>query len=127
MTASEQVPDRSQTSTMDAAPGARQFDFWLGEWDLTWAEGGKGTNCIRAIMDDHVILEQFDGSPTVPFQGMSVSTYNSQLGKWQQTWVDNQGNYLDFTGGCQDGKMILSRTARVNGQDITQRMIFLSP
>jgi hypothetical protein len=43
---------------------------------------------------------------------------------WHQTWVDNQGAYLDFTGEFGDGKMILSRHATVKGQEILQRMVW---
>jgi len=57
-------------------------------------------------------------------QGLSVSTYNMQLGKWQQTWVDNSGSYLDFVGEFAAGKMILSREATLAGQPILQRMVW---
>jgi hypothetical protein len=70
---------------------ARQFDFWIGDWDAHWGDGARGTNIIRAVLDDAVILENFDGRPGTPLLGMSVSVYNAALGKWQQTWVDNQG------------------------------------
>ena len=102
----------------------RQFDFWLGEWDLTWGDGGRGTNVITAVLDQRVIQEQFDGRPATPLQGLSVSTYNMQLGKWQQTWVDNSGSYLDFVGEFAAGKMILSREATLEGQPILQRMVW---
>ena len=36
-----------------------QFDFWLGEWDVTWDEDGKGKNHILRIMDDKIIQENF--------------------------------------------------------------------
>jgi len=110
-------------STIEASE-LRQFDFWLGEWDLTWGEDGRGTNVITAVLDQRVIQEQFDGRPATPLQGLSVSTYNMQLGKWQQTWVDNSGSYLDFVGEFAAGKMILSREATLAGQPILQRMVW---
>ncbi|MCC7446915.1 MAG: DUF1579 family protein [Anaerolineae bacterium] len=110
--------------TDDLPPEARQFDFWLGEWDVTWGEADRGTNTIRAVLDDRVILENFDGEQATPLRGMSVSTYNRALGKWQQTWVDNQGSYLDFVGELQDGRMILMRHAALNGRPIMQRMVW---
>src|SRR5215212_1955962 len=70
-------------------PETRQFDFWIGEWDVTW-DGGGGTNSIRAILDGHVIEERFHSSD-LPLQGMSLSVYSPQLGQWEQTWVDSQG------------------------------------
>ena len=110
--------------TVSEPPELRQFDFWLSEWDLTWADGGKGTNCVTAVLDNRVIQEEFDGTPAIPLKGLSVSTYNIGLGKWQQTWVDNSGSYLDFAGGFADGKMTLSREAMLEGKRFIQRMVF---
>ncbi len=103
---------------------AERFDFWLGEWELTWADGGHGRNRIEKIMDGCVIQENFDGTPSTPLRGMSVSTYLPASGEWKQTWVDNQGGYLDFSGGFADGKMILERDAVIEGQPIRQRMVW---
>jgi len=103
---------------------ARQFDFCLGNWDLTWGEEGRGTNRISLILDGCVIQEEFDGTPSISLKGVSVSTFNTALGKWQQTWVDNSGGYLDFTGEFADGKMILSREAIAQEKPIKQRMVF---
>ena len=72
-----------------------QFDFWLGEWDCAWGEDGKGSNRIERILDGKVIQENFDGSD---FLGISVSVWDSHRKLWCQTWVDNSGAYLDFTG-----------------------------
>lgn len=105
-------------------PEARQFDFWLGNWALTWGEDQHGVNAITSIMDGRVILENFSALPQSPFVGMSVSVYNAALGKWQQTWVDNNASYLDFVGEYRDGQMILQRTARQNGAEFLQRMVW---
>ena len=99
----------------------KQFDFWLGEWDLTWGEDGKATNHVLRIMNDRIIQENFS-SPNL--QGMSVSSYERERGLWCQTWVDNNGTYLDFTGKFQDGKMILVRDAIVKGEACQQRMVW---
>ena len=104
-----------------------QFHFWIWEWELTWAENGRGRNVITKILGGKVVQEQFeslpaDGSPDLV--GMSVSVYNVQTAQWQQTWVDNQGSYLDFVGGMVGDKMILSRQAVVNGEQVQQRMVW---
>jgi hypothetical protein len=116
------------------APETRQFDFWLGEWDLSWpasqsgstpGQPGHGTNTITAILDSAVIQENFVDHAPNGLRGMSVSVYSAKTGKWQQTWVDNQGGYLDFTGEYSDGKMILSRKATTkDGKEIMQRMVW---
>ncbi len=104
-----------------------QFDFWLGEWELTWADHGRGHNSVTRILGDKIIREKFTSlhdDHTAPFQGMSVSVYNEAANQWKQTWVDNQGNYLDFVGGVQDGDMILSRQTMVEGKPAQQRMVW---
>jgi hypothetical protein len=58
-------------------------------------------------------------------RGISVSTFDTKTGKWRQTWVDNEGGYLDFVGEFQDGQMILQREAlRPDGTKVLQRMIW---
>jgi hypothetical protein len=105
-------------------PEASQFDFWLGDWNLEWGNGAHGRNVIKKTLDGCVIQESFDGGTSSPLRGMSVSTYNPRLGRWQQTWVDNQGGYLDFVGGSDGARMILQRKATINGQEFLQRMVW---
>jgi hypothetical protein len=90
----------------ETALGARDFDFWLGEWEVSW-DDRRGTNVIEPIFDGRVILEQFDGHPGADFRGMSVSVYDESARVWRQTWVDSEGNYLQFTGSFGDGVMDL--------------------
>jgi hypothetical protein len=108
------------------ASAAAQFDFWLGSWELT--SGGKpaGTNTITREYDGAVIMERFAGTGENALRGMSVSVFNKNTGRWNQTWVDNQGGYLDFEGGFDDGKMILSRRATIQGKDVVQRMVWFN-
>ncbi len=113
-------------------PGYDDFDFWVGEWTVTWtAKDGstsQGSNRIRRTHDGCVILEEFDGAPGTPLVGTSVSTWDAKRKTWRQTWVDNQASYLDFEGGAVEGggatRLILSRRAEVNGQSVRQRMVF---
>ncbi len=99
----------------------QQFDFWLGEWDVTWGEDGKGTNRIERILEGKIIQENFIAPD---LHGMSVSSYDPERKLWCQTWVDNNGTYLDFTGKFEDGKMILTREAIVRGETCKQRMVW---
>jgi hypothetical protein len=105
---------------MDSNP-ENQFDFWLGEWNVTWGEDGKGTNHIGRILDGRILQENFIAPD---LHGMSVSSYDLERGLWCQTWVDNNGTYLDFTGKFEDNRMILSRDAVVKGQACKQRMVW---
>lgn len=111
----------------------KQLDFWLGEWQLSWpAEqwGGRkgkmqhGTNTVTRILDDCIVQEEFR-FPDGNFNGHSVSVFNAKKKLWQQTWVDNKGGYLVFTGNFHDGQMEL-RTAPVEraGKTVISRMVF---
>lgn len=96
--------------------GARQLDFWLGEWDLTWpaeqsgGEAGdiaRGRNSLTRLFDDCVIEENFT-TEDASFRGHSVSVYDVNAGLWRQTWVDSAGGYLSLIGGVEDGQMVLA-------------------
>jgi hypothetical protein len=103
----------------------RQFDFWLGHWDVSWGEGEDehGSNRVELLFDGKVVQENFD-APSLNFQGKSLSVYDARDEQWRQTWADNQGNYWTFSGRFQDGRMILSTEDRVDGQPVWLRMVF---
>jgi putative intracellular protease/amidase len=123
-TNTQQTGNASNNSSPCSEAERRQFDFWIGDWDVSWDKNGKGTNVIKSTLDGCVIVENFDGNPGMRLRGMSVSTYNAKLSKWQQTWVDNEGSYMDFTGEFKDGKMILQRKAVINRKEAIQRMVW---
>jgi hypothetical protein len=110
-------------------PEQKQLDFWVGEWDLTWpgnnpGETAHGTNTIRRILDGCIVEENFSGGDA-HLRGKSVSIFDVTAGKWKQTWVDNEGGYLDFVGESKDGQMILAREATgPNGTKSLSRMVF---
>ncbi|MEL6443668.1 MAG: DUF1579 family protein [Bacteroidota bacterium] len=106
----------SQQPTPCTQPEVAALDFWLGTWDLTWtnADGsdGKGTNTIAKTLGGWVVLEDFqDTTPGgTGFAGQSVSVFDARSGLWKQTWVDNAGGYLLFTG-TPDAEPMEVRTA----------------
>jgi hypothetical protein len=128
-----QVPAQQTSTTPQhpcAAPQQKQFDFWVGEWELTWpgekpSETGHGTNSIKRIMDGCVVQENFSGGDSMHLRGTSVSTFDVRSGHWKQTWVDNEGGYLDFTGDLANGQMILHREfTQKDGARVMQRMVW---
>lgn len=123
-----------QSATLETnpciAPQQKQFDFWLGQWDLTWPgekkdETGHGTNTITRTLGGCIVQENFSGGDSMRLRGISVSTFDVNAGRWKQTWVDNEGGYLDFVGQFRDGQMILQREAtRNDGTKFLQRMVW---
>lgn len=85
----------------------RDFDFWLGEWDVTWGDGETGTSSVYSDFDDRVIVESFDGRPSSELQGMSLSTFDEAAGVWRQAWVDSRGTFIVVSGSREDDVMEL--------------------
>ena len=109
------------------SPESHQMDFWLGEWHAEYVmKGVKGAshNRITKTLDGCAILEEFTGAPGLPLDGRSYSVYDRNAGVWKQTWVDNQGGYLDFTGGVVDGNRVFAREFQRQGRTTRQRMVF---
>lgn len=120
----------SQSSTIEISP-EEYFDFWIGEWDLTWIEPdsttGTGFNKIERILGGAVIKENFEGltGSSAGYIGKSYSVYKQTTGEWKQTWVDNTGDYLEFTGEFEDDIRMFTRTGTdQEGELILQRMVF---
>jgi hypothetical protein len=89
-----------------AAPEARQFDFWLGEWEVFQPDGKPaGVNRITAIYGC-VLHESWKGRGG--FEGQSFNRWDAQRGVWHQTWVDSTGGILMIEGAFRDGVMTLS-------------------
>jgi hypothetical protein len=128
--AQQQPQSGAKTQQPCSEPEQKQLDFWIGSWDLTWpgntaGEVAHGTNNIARMLDGCVVQENFSGGDAMPLRGLSVSLFNTRSGKWQQTWVDNQGAYLDFVGEFKDGQMILAREAtKPDGSKLLQRMVY---
>lgn len=101
------------------------LDFWLGDWALTWGDGKTGTNTVDKTLDGCAIMENFDGTPGIPgYKGKSMSMYDAKAGKWKQSWADNSGGWLDFTGEKVGNEVHFSRKTTKNGKPIIQRMRF---
>lgn len=85
----------------------RQFDFWLGEWEVSTTQGEipAGTSKIESILEDCVIQENWK-SLNSPYSGKSYNIYDQGLKRWEQYWVDNVGGNIFFHGELlKDGVM----------------------
>lgn len=85
----------------------RQFDFWLGEWDVSTTQGAipAGTSKIELILEGCVVQENWK-SLNSPYSGKSYNIYDQALKRWEQYWVDNVGGNIFFHGELlNDGVM----------------------
>ena len=89
------APAMSQTAAPPATPPCqaaeqRQFDFWVGRWDVFSPDGKKaGENSIELIDSACVLLERWRGGGG--FSGTSLNSWDRASQRWHQHWVDNQG------------------------------------
>lgn len=85
----------------------RQFDFWLGEWNVATTDGKLvGRDRIEKDYGACVLQEHWtsvDGGT-----GGSVSIYDMSRKLWHQTWVDSTGTLVVLEGGLKDGRMVMS-------------------
>jgi tetratricopeptide (TPR) repeat protein len=84
----------------------RQFDFWIGDWDMTSTADGvsRGSSHISREMGGCVIWENWTSAGSGYF-GKSYNTFNVNLHRWEQYWVDNSAGTIFFYGNLKDGVM----------------------
>lgn len=86
-------------------PEYKQFDFWLGEWDVFNLKGVKvGENKIVSMQDSCLIQENWTSSGQT---GTSYNFYDKTDNTWNQIYIDNTGYVLKLKGTLQDHKMVL--------------------
>lgn len=99
LTYSQQDPPCSQSEY-------RQFDFWIGEWDVYGQDGSyQGSNTVKQLLNACVLMENWTGAGLS--RGKSFNTYNPQTKTWKQVWVDNFGSTIQFEGAWKDKAMRL--------------------
>ncbi len=100
----------------------RQFDFWVGEWDVRGPGGAlAGTNSIRKEERGCVLIEKW--TSTVGGTGHSVNYVDKTTGEWVQIWNAEGGSQIDIRGGMTDEGMLLVGTLHTisNGTTIPFR------
>src|SRR5688500_17570324 len=89
------------------APEYRQFDFWVGHWDVKDPSGSTvGTNRITREYGHCVLQEHWEARGPRKQIGSSFNTYSPTLKTWHQTWVDSTGGFLLLDGTFAEGKMV---------------------
>jgi len=93
-----------------AATEHRQFDFWLGQWEVRDPSGKiVGHNRIDAAHGGCALIERWTSIAGVT--GTSVNIYDRDRRRWHQTWVDSGGGLLQLDGSRVDTAMVLTGEA----------------
>ena len=100
----------------------RQFDFWVGEWDVQTKDGQHaGESKVQRILNGCALLENWEGGGS----GKSINSYNTVRKQWQQLWVAASGEVHEYAGALVNGEMILEGPAADHdGNKSFRRMTF---
>jgi hypothetical protein len=120
-----QAPAPAAPSPTPSAPPCssaehRQFDFWLGDWNVRDPQGALvGTNLITKEFGGCVLQEHWTGGNMT---GGSFNIYRSGTRQWHQSWVDSNGTLLVLDGEFKDGVMTLAGEGKRGNQPIRHRI-----
>ena len=86
----------------------RQFDFWVGRWDVYRPDTGKlvAHSLVEKLYAGCAIRENW-----MPLQGTgggSLNSYRPEKTVWRQVWTDSSNNLNEYTGGFANGVMTLT-------------------
>ena len=109
-------PPTSPACTTEATP-FRDFDFWIGAWDVTDPHGTiAGENVISREENGCLLVERWTGAQGG--SGTSLNFVDPQTGLWRQVWM-SQGAMIDYSGGLEDsgamrlqGEITYTRTGK---------------
>jgi len=100
-----------------SAPEHRQFDFWVGEWDVVPnaatappnappSPPGRqpASNVVQKAHGGCVVIENWDDR--VGGTGQSFNVFDRVTRQWHQTWVDSNGGVHHYDGELKDGNMV---------------------
>lgn len=104
----------------------RQFDFWVGTWDVFKPDGSlAGRNRIEKRYNGCVLHEQYE-TPS-GYLGESLNAHDAGRRLWHQTWVDNGGTLLLLEGALRDGSMVMEGSATATDGKVTRHRITWTP
>ncbi len=89
-----------------ASAAHRAFDFWIGHWDVSHADGkAAGENRITRVLGGCALHESWQGVDGS--RGNSYTLFDLATGQWHQQWVDIGGNLLRLSGRVEEGAIVL--------------------
>ncbi len=101
----------------------KQFDFWLGEWDVFTPAGQKaGENIVTSASNGCLVVESWTGSQGD--SGKSMNFFDPERKQWRQIWVGSVGGITEFVGEFKDGAMRFVGETRAGTNGPLRRLTF---
>ncbi|KQY49318.1 hypothetical protein [Lysobacter sp. Root494] len=111
-----------------AGPEHRQFDFWIGEWEVFGGPQGDrllGSNRIERSGNGCWLVEHWRGASGN--HGTSTNAWDAQYRVWRQFWVGGDGVVLRLEGGLQGKAMVMTGELPKNDGGIQRQRISWTP
>jgi len=90
-------------------PTYREFDFWVGEWEVFDSQGERVGESSITIEERGCLLVEHWRSATGG-RGQSYNFFDHTSGQWREIFVSNWGT-KDYRGGLDEkGRMVLAGT-----------------
>lgn len=116
------VADRQKRPCMYSSE-ARQFDFWVGDWEVFTPAGQKaGTNSVQLFSNGCGVMENWTGGGGS--DGKSINFYDAGTNKWYQSWIGSTGGALRYAGTFKDGAMRFEGESIAIGKKTLQKLTF---
>jgi hypothetical protein len=117
-------PSAAATSAC-AAPEHRQFDFWIGDWNVYDAGDPKPSMRIKVekILDGCALRETYQDVNGM--RGESLNFYDAGRKLWHQAWTTNRGQVLLLEGKLENGKMAFRATERTPQGPLLWRAVWI--
>jgi hypothetical protein len=101
---------KSPPSHCDTA-GHRQFDFWVGEWDVYRADTDRlvAHSTIERLYAGCAVRENW--SPFKGTPGGSLNVYRPASREWRQVWTDADNELHEYRGRWDGRKLVFKGNA----------------
>jgi len=100
---------RRRVYPCEGVAAARDFDFWVGTWEVRLPDGRlAGHNTVTKVDGGCTVLERWRGAGGST--GTSINYYQPAREQWRQLWVGSNGTLIDIAGRLRDGVMRLEGT-----------------
>jgi hypothetical protein len=112
----------------EADPRFRQFDFWVGEWDVQPTGpnrtplGTGATSVIEKQLGGCVIQENW--LPPGGTTGKSFNIFNRVTNQWEQYYVDQGGRITHYRGAFKDDGNLYFEADQFGGKSKVRMTFF---
>ena len=113
----QQTAPPQKPPACETRPEARQFDFWIGEWDVVANGKPAGINRIEKILGGCVLQENWTGAGGS--SGKSWNWFDIGDRKWHQLWLDAAGNPQLNLSGSVTGDVMKYEGTSIGPKGIT--------